>query len=451
MCLMPFCSPMFRNRPHFRYLETTLRISCFTMFAVLVGGCSPPATGFSPNRLLSFRVENELRMEIEPVVSQVQNALRDTFGTPDAPRWPSYLSEDSKLGRLVNVEFLERAAGPFGRGHDEIETGLFRKHCSQCHGIDGDGRGPAAAMLSPYPRDFRRGTFKFKSTATGTRPSIEDLVRTIEHGITGTSMPAMANLKLSRHYADDIEVLAHYVVYLAVRGEVERSLMLDEVRDIDLAAGETFYDPSLQQSNAAGWEEQQAIVREAVLKVARKWLPQTAKPVEPTDAYFDVRESHSWSSDQVKRFVESANRGRETFRGMTAACSQCHGDDGDGNGKLRDFDEWTKDWTVRVGIDPKDSKQWRPLKKLGLLKPVPAVPRNLQWGVFRNGADPDSIFRTITHGIEGTPMPAAALLPDVKNGLTIEQIWELVNYCQALGRPELREKLATLEVKSDGR
>jgi mono/diheme cytochrome c family protein len=32
---------------------------------------------------------------------------------------------------------------------------LFATRCATCHGPDGDGRGPAAAGLSPAPRDLR--------------------------------------------------------------------------------------------------------------------------------------------------------------------------------------------------------------------------------------------------------------------------------------------------------
>ena len=44
--------------------------------------------------------------------------------------------------------------------------------------------------LYPWPRDFRKGIFKFRSTPTGTLPRDEDLYRTIIRGVPGTSMPA---------------------------------------------------------------------------------------------------------------------------------------------------------------------------------------------------------------------------------------------------------------------
>jgi mono/diheme cytochrome c family protein len=38
---------------------------------------------------------------------------------------------------------------------------VYMKRCVQCHGISGDGNGPAAASMYPRPRDYRRGIFKF--------------------------------------------------------------------------------------------------------------------------------------------------------------------------------------------------------------------------------------------------------------------------------------------------
>ncbi len=67
---------------------------------------------------------------------------------------------------------------------------IFQHMCSFCHGKDGNGGGSATDYLYPWPRDFRKGIFKFRSTPTGTLPRDEDLYRTIVRGVPGTSMPA---------------------------------------------------------------------------------------------------------------------------------------------------------------------------------------------------------------------------------------------------------------------
>ena len=67
---------------------------------------------------------------------------------------------------------------------------IYMHMCVFCHGVDGNGGGQAVEYLYPWPRDFRAGIFKFRTTPTGTLPRDEDLYRTIINGIPGTSMPA---------------------------------------------------------------------------------------------------------------------------------------------------------------------------------------------------------------------------------------------------------------------
>ena len=54
-----------------------------------------------------------------------------------------------------------------------------------CHGVTGDGQGPAAQYLNPPPRDYRLGQFKFTSTPRGSKPRREDLARIIRRGAKG--------------------------------------------------------------------------------------------------------------------------------------------------------------------------------------------------------------------------------------------------------------------------
>ena len=66
---------------------------------------------------------------------------------------------------------------------------VYARYCVGCHGERGDGRGPAAPMLLVKPRDFTQGVFKFRSTASGSLPTDEDLYRIITRGVYRTSMP----------------------------------------------------------------------------------------------------------------------------------------------------------------------------------------------------------------------------------------------------------------------
>lgn len=84
---------------------------------------------------------------------------------------------------------------------------VYDKACSACHGERGDGQGPAAAYLEPRPRDFTTGTFKFRGTPNGELPTDADLLRIVEEGIPGTSMPAWKQALTARERADVVAYL----------------------------------------------------------------------------------------------------------------------------------------------------------------------------------------------------------------------------------------------------
>ena len=42
---------------------------------------------------------------------------------------------------------------------DNLGKKLFDNNCQMCHGIKGDGKGPAASSFSPGPADFTREDF----------------------------------------------------------------------------------------------------------------------------------------------------------------------------------------------------------------------------------------------------------------------------------------------------
>lgn len=81
----------------------------------------------------------------------------------------------------------------------DIGTGekLFAQSCTRCHGLQGDGKGPVAYLLSPSPRDFTRGIYKIRSTPSGQLPADRDLFRAITLGMPGSGMPAWKD-KLSQ-------------------------------------------------------------------------------------------------------------------------------------------------------------------------------------------------------------------------------------------------------------
>lgn len=98
------------------------------------------------------------------------------------------IAQDRHQALDARVERLEQQA------RQERGQRLYRQACAPCHGVSGDGRGPAASGLHPKPHDFTTGMYKFRSTSMGAMPTDADLVRTIREGIPGTAMPAWKHL-----------------------------------------------------------------------------------------------------------------------------------------------------------------------------------------------------------------------------------------------------------------
>lgn len=400
---------------------------------VLLCGCAeegPVVAEFEPNWVFAYNVGQRSEQPMDLAMSQTQQALQDLFGTPDEPKLPEFVSEDDEYASLISMDHLIKASGPA----DASERGLFRKHCVTCHGVTGNGRGPTAALVDPYPRDFRLGRFKFKSTPIGTKPTKQDISYLIQHGITGTTM-----VKIPELTDADIEALVDYVIYLSWRGEVERSLLFEagELDFTDSENPESLYDPSLKNGSEEQKElfaDQWDLLQEFVLDVADNWLeaPDEVKDVPERDATVvpDTAEEvlAAMQSSESSPVKESVARGKELFLGEKAACSKCHGKEGKGDGQTDDYDEWAKDWTKKFGVDPTNEEAHIPLIARGALPVRKAIPRNFSEGVFRGGSEPEQLYRRISLGIEGSPMPAAELEP--------QQIWDLINFVRSLYVPE---------------
>ena len=71
---------------------------------------------------------------------------------------------------------------------------VFELQCAPCHGRRGRGDGDWAKDVADKPRNFRTGTFKFRTTPLGFLPTAADLQRTVRSGISGTMMPSFTQL-----------------------------------------------------------------------------------------------------------------------------------------------------------------------------------------------------------------------------------------------------------------
>jgi mono/diheme cytochrome c family protein len=74
---------------------------------------------------------------------------------------------------------------------DVLEHGReqYVQNCYACHGMAGDGKGPASHYYRPPPRDLTKGLYKFGGVVDGL-PHDEDFVRILQHGLAGTPMLA---------------------------------------------------------------------------------------------------------------------------------------------------------------------------------------------------------------------------------------------------------------------
>lgn len=210
-------------------------------FSLMFSRCLSHALIWSLNVVCSFLLLSgclwstppQFRLNTEPrdprSISRAQSktiagTLEKLFGTPDKPTVPQ--------GVQLRMDLLNIAAGPLGSGEGNQAWGLYRKHCLACHGLSGNGAGPNAKELDPYPRNFRNGVFKYTSTSISTQPIREDLLYTLRKGIAGTAMPSFAQLPTGQ-----IEALVEYVKYLSIRGQTELflfRLVVDENASLPL-------------------------------------------------------------------------------------------------------------------------------------------------------------------------------------------------------------------------
>ena len=350
--------------------------------ALAAPGCrpsEPPQFGLNPEG----RDPEEISLM---QVDQITGKLEKLFGTPDHPRVPE--------GVDLSLELLEMAAGPVGRLADDDgrplqERGLYRQHCAVCHGISGDGIGPLASVLAPYPRDFRYGLFKFTSTASGEKPVRDDLRRALLIGNTDTAMPSFRTLP-----EDQIEALVEYIKYLSIRGETDLFLLQTVI------GGEEYLPLD-------------EVIEDGVLPVVDLWVEAEQNVIEPPDPP---------PTDTQEQLVASMILGRKLYLSENAKCFQCHGQRGKGDGEQSEdlYDQWNKQ---KKGTTPEETKKRARRFRLPIQK---VRPRDLTRGVFHGGDRPIDIYRRIRAGIKGTPMPSAS------SALGPPEIWHLVHYVRSL-------------------
>jgi mono/diheme cytochrome c family protein len=313
--------------------------------------------------------------KLDPKFQEViRKTLAEQCGTPTSPK----LAGSPKL----DPAYLKHGAA------------IYMRNCRQCHGVTGDGAGPAASSMNPRPRDYRPGVFKFTSTTYGSKPLREDLIRTVKRGVAGTSMPSFDLLP-----PRDLEAVVDYVLALTHRGELETQLA--EAAEFDGAVDPNEV-PRMVGSIVGRWD------------AARS---QVVYPLSPMPVFT----------------AENVRAGQEAF--LTKGCSKCHGEDGRGQTKENiGVDSWGRptkaaDLTsgmLRGGTEAIDIYRHidagingTPMPSfVSALQKEPETMWNLTAFVLhlsnqrRHGAMPEAGLLKPLPGVEATPAPAARASAD---------------------------------------
>jgi mono/diheme cytochrome c family protein len=307
---------------------------------------------------------------------ELEAVLTEHFGTPAHPKVEGIPTKSVDQLRL---------------GDDVLKRGsyLYRIHCLHCHGLTGDGRGPTAKWVNPHPRDYRPGWFKFQSSdviAAGRtqKPRRGDLFRTMQHGIEGTSMPAF-NLLAD----DELDDLVSYVIHLSLRGNLEYRLFTKAIFD----------------EGAGTW---------GIRGDVRKFLATELKTIvaEWSEAQGNVIRPGPYKTSTTSKEVMKASvqRGHQIFLGTAKTgkdvainCITCHKDYG------RQVNYKFDDWGTLVRV------------------------ADLTTGVYRGGRRPIDLYYRIHSGID-----PAGMSPQGEN-LLFDDIWDIVNFLQALPYPAMRK------------
>lgn len=412
-----------------RAIQNLIFASLATAALAGCGKIDPP-----PFRLnMTNVVAKQIAPENQQAIANIMDAM---FGTPNEP----YAMPETGL----NQKMLKMAAGPVWSDEVGSKHGLYRRHCVHCHGISGDGHGPTAAILNPYPRDYRPGIFKFKGTYSAAEPTTDDLKRVVHDGVPGTAMPSFAILP-----PDEQDALVEYVKYLSIRGMTEKALVDYVGENVN---PEDKFDPA---NNA---ELRTLIVEQLLKPIVESWQGAKEQVMAPEDAAIPP------DNRTPAQMAESVNKGRDLFFGPKANCVKCHGPTALGDGQQDDYDDWSKATLEFIkGADAKAEEIKSLKKELGdakgedvqkvkdqivaatkeynerqeviasLLPPRHAIPRNLRDGVYRGGRRPLDLFWRIAAGIRGMPMPGIGpAAPGAQGTLSQQEIWQIIDYVQSL-------------------
>jgi mono/diheme cytochrome c family protein len=329
---------------------------------------SPLYSPYKNNMLLDPR-------KVPPAARKsLDESLEKMFGTPARPKLEA--SNPGVATDLLGVPEGENPQRILRRG-----SRVYRIQCLHCHGLSGDGRGPTAFWVNPHPRDYRQGIFKFTSVTlqqARQKPRREDLLRTLRHGIDGSSMPAFGLLD-----EGDLQALVSYVIHLSLRGQVEYEVLKEVIQN-----GKSDTSPE-------EWLDGLAAYWLAAQDPKNEIIPEPYPyPVDPQ------------TESERKAVRDAVQRGYNFFNDAQIGCVACHTNFGR-DAKFR-YDAW------------------------GTL----TKPADLTVGIYRGGRRPIDLYYRMHSGINGSGMAAFGSAA-VGSG-KVKSLWDIVKFVEILPYPQMR-------------
>jgi caa(3)-type oxidase subunit IV len=185
---------------------------------------------------------------------------------------------------------------------------LFAVQCVSCHGVEGQGNGPAAAALNPHPRNFTL-TEGWKN---GRKPTM--VFKTLKEGLPPSAMASYASLP-----SDDRWALSHFVLSLGPPPQADTPA--------------DFAKAGVNPNEVGGGEKVEATIPIELalerLEVADRVSDMQAQLFHPSLA--DPGESEAFEGDAQ---VHPVSLGQQVYR---ARCEQCHSIKGEGQVKVQNL------------------------------------------------------------------------------------------------------------------
>ncbi len=304
---------------------------------------------------------------------------------------------------------------------DQLNRGreAYVLYCYACHGMEGDGDGPAAYGLRPAPRDFRTGMYKFAGVAEGMAHD-EDIKRIIKDGLNGTAMLPWEDIPDAQ-----IDDIIQYLKVLSYYAE-------DEDGEIDAAGWRAVEDNELGERAVAGDDPWGASQASEAIKRGEAVYHGQANCQQCHAAYI--------TKPEIKAAYKATNNGkemtaefradlyepliqlseytvpvREPLQYKAATCEEDEDCSGEGN----------------MCVYGKCSRK---------LKVLPPDFTFNELRSVRDGTELQDLYRIVAHGIQGSGMPAWKL-----QGIGDKDLWALSYYVHSLSK--LKDTGSALELK----